>query len=40
MALRGGDGWETPALVVLVLVVDLLKRDYHGIVRTQRMRHI
>lgn len=40
MALRGGDGWETPALVVLVLVVDLLKRDYRGIVRTQRMRHI
>lgn len=40
MALRGGDGWETPALVVLVLVVDLLKRDYRGIVRTQRMRHV
>lgn len=39
MALRGGDGWETPALVVLVLVVDLLKRDYRGTVRTQRMRH-
>lgn len=38
MALRGGDGWETPALVVVVLV-DLLKGDCRGIVRTQRLRH-
>lgn len=38
VALRGGDGWETPALVVVVLV-DLLKGDCRGIVRTQRLRH-